>query len=57
MIASIIKEDITANETAPAPISLIKPIFLLKLGFIKSHIFSIEVFKASIDKTNPDKKI
>lgn len=50
-------DEITANETAPAPISLIKPIFLLKLGCMKSHIFSTDVFKASIDKIKPDKKV
>ena len=50
-------DEITANETAPAPISLIKPIFLLKLGCMKSHIFSTVVFKASIDKIKPDKKV
>ena len=49
-------ESKVARITAPAEISFIKPIFLLKLGSTKSQIFSIAVLIVSAIKTKKQTK-
>ena len=57
IINKTISELMTANETAPAAISLTNFILESYFGLITLHIFSATVFKASTLKIKPIKII
>lgn len=57
MINPMIMAEIAANVTPPAEISLINPIFLWYSGWVKSHNFSMAVFRDSATRTIPIAKI
>lgn len=57
MINPMMMADIAAKVTPPAEISLINPIFLWYSGWVKSHNFSMAVFKDSATRTMPIARI